>query len=565
MTSLEVLNDYRIKDEQGHKISELENMSKLRVLLIRDVQNVTNPEEAKMAKLDSKKHLRRLSLLWSSLYGLATRRGGGELLEQVLDHLRPHHGLKELLINMYGGIIAPSWLSNEFLPNLTSVYLGNCNGLQTLPAFGQLRFLKDLVLDSIEVLKKIGPEFYGPTGVTSAFPKLKALNFQHMGELEDWYSDASSGQWFPQLHSLVITVCPKLRMLPPVPVCLKYLELSFLDEITSLPEIWWPNEASSVASSPLLSCLNIVGCSKIYSLANGFLRHPEYLYALEDITIWNCNNLVHLPVDEFTKFTGLKKLAIQECMKLVFIPIIPGSLLPPSIEMLTLKSCGGMDMSLHLLLKSISSISYLKLSKCANITTLPSTDVLSGLCVLSWLVIEDCPELASLGGLSALRLLEILEIKRCTKLDSAVAEGHPIEHGVPLVLDRLDIDNPSLLLVEPLRSMVTSKFLEIHCCSEISELPEQWLLRSRLLVQVLALYDAVSLQHLPENLSRFSSLQTLVLRKVHQLKMLPELPQSLKTLAIYGCSPEFAEKYKEHGGSDWFRISHVPYVIIDMF
>ncbi|XP_024160644.2 disease resistance protein RGA2-like [Rosa chinensis] len=143
---------------------------------------------------------------------------------QVLEALRPHHDLENLLIKWYRGTTAPSWMIS--LQNLRSLSLVTWHGCEFLPPLGKWPFLEELLVSRMGKLKTVGDEFLGITGTQTPssfvlFPKLKQLTFEIMSEWKQW---EGVGGWaenggdeitiMPCLVSFRIVDCPKLMNLP---------------------------------------------------------------------------------------------------------------------------------------------------------------------------------------------------------------------------------------------------------------------------------------------------------------------------------------------------------------
>ncbi|KAI0514070.1 hypothetical protein KFK09_010104 [Dendrobium nobile] len=181
---------------------------------------------------------------------------------------------------------------------------------------------------------------------------------------------------------------------------------------------------------------------------------------------------------------------------------------------------------------------------CPNITSLPLADEIARLSALRVLTITNCPNLISLG-----RYREVETTNNCH-----------------LMLSDLTISDPSVLLMEPLRSIASIKELTIEYNDEVVSFPneaEQWFLKVRSSLYELRFSDLKSLESLPSTLESLSSLHKLSI-DVPMLRELPKLPPSLKRLEIWGrCHPELKERYKEDGGSDRHKIAHIPSIFID--
>lgn len=224
-------------------------------------------------------------------------------------------------------------------------------------------------------------------------------------------------------------------------------------------------------------------------------------------------------------------------------------------------------------LQLLANLSRLELQNCSSLVSLPSADVFKSLRSLRDMRIEGCENLSSLGGLGSLPSLSLLVIGRCSKLTEAagssltrVASGsasggeeeHLLESGSSLQISSLNIGLPSLLLLEPLKSLCHTEYLNIWYGSEMESLPERWLLQNRTSLQRLYIFSACSLKSLPPIMQDLCSLEELDLSDAEQLQSLPYLPSSLKRLIISGCHPDLKEKITEHGSPEWNKIAHIP-------
>ncbi|KAJ4761010.1 Disease resistance protein RGA2 [Rhynchospora pubera] len=229
LTSLQQLKGYSVRGKVGYDISELEMMSELRELMITNLENVKSTKEASKAKLTSKQHLRKITLMWDHSFEDIGDRNESD--KQVADCLQPHLKVVDLVLNGYSSTNPPSWLEARILPNLTEIKLSNCCNLEMLPPLGQLPYLKCLILEKIGALKKIGLEFYRSSRSSNPFPALETLELIHLIQLEEWTEHARSEKSFLRLKRLVVLGCPKLKKLPSISPSLKVLELKSLEII----------------------------------------------------------------------------------------------------------------------------------------------------------------------------------------------------------------------------------------------------------------------------------------------------------------------------------------------
>jgi hypothetical protein len=221
-------------------------------------------------------------------------------------------------------------------------------------------------------------------------------------------------------------------------------------------------------------------------------------------------------------------------------------------------------------LQQLTNLSMLKLQNCSSLVSLPSADVFKSLRSLKIVNIAGCKNLSSLGGLGLLSSLLRLGIIGCSKLVEAAQslvtrgdeEAYLVEPSKSLQITTLHIDLPSLLLVEPLKSLCRTEKLRISGVSAMDRLPDRWLLQNRPALQHLVIYKSNSLKSIPPSMQDLCSLETLCLFDVGQLQSLAYLPSSLKVLFVSGCHPGLEKKITKHGTSEWNKIAHIPDVIV---
>ncbi|XP_072977085.1 disease resistance protein RGA2-like [Typha angustifolia] len=566
LTSLQILEKFNVK-ENGNNISELNQLRQLRELGIQNLQEVTRVEKVIEADLNAKEHLRKLLLDWASQLEVDRRNVSPdvevEVAEQVLDALRPHSDLMNLEVRNYMGGRSPHWMATEYLSNLVSISLFNCEGWADLPNLGRLRYLEFLELSSMDLVKQVGVQIEGIAEVAS-FPSLQVLKLSSMPELEKFYGGGMTTQWLPCLKSLSIIECPKLRVFPNLPCHLRDVHIEHVNWIV-LPELSQRRNNNSLSnssslpsssSSSSLSSLKIEFCPRLTSLARGLLLHPELFTSLGNLTISKCGSLTHLPTGGFGKFTSLKTLRIKGCPKLQ-----RGSsstsrrFLPLSLQSLAIEDCDVLD-PFPKASKDLKFLSKVELKRCPNITSLPSAEVLRTWKTLRMLSIEECPHLESLGGLHALSSLKILKVKRCPKLVAAASQS------ASLTLDKLAIDDLSLLCIAPLKS-ISARDVNIEGYNEVasSEL-EEWVSNNSTSLQVLKMTSVSSQQFPPVYFQRLSCLENLKVAECFELQSLPKLPPSLRKLVLGNCPPELEERCLRDSGPDWSKIQHIPKVRI---
>ncbi|KAI0514203.1 hypothetical protein KFK09_010238 [Dendrobium nobile] len=268
----------------------------------------------------------------------------------------------------------------------------------------------------------------------------------------------------------------------------------------------------------------------------------------------NFSRLAMLGFHEIQNWSELKKISESLLPKLQELPS-----LPPKLRKLEIDNIGWKTFNL---LQGTSNC-Y----------------IISSLAAIRDLTIRNCGDLIYLKGLKDLGTTE----------------------NSQLILNELIIKDPSVLLMEPLSSITSIQKLTIKVNDELVSFPvetEQWFLQVSSYLRELNFISLKSLQYLPSSLASLSSLKILCVRevphlqllqnipaflehlelshieslkclpsslsnssiKIPQLKELPDLPPSLKSLSILYCHPDLKERYRKFVGSDWHKIAHIPYV-----
>ncbi|XP_020089869.1 putative disease resistance protein RGA4 [Ananas comosus] len=560
LTSLQSLNAFNVRNENGFKISELKDLKLLRQLYVRNLENVRNTKEAIEAKLNEKENLALLSLAWTSGHSTDL-----QMDEQLFDILRPHINLKKLKVDGYGGTRSPYWMANLSLSNLRSIELFNCHRWQQLPPVNRLPLLNYLHLNGMQAIKQV--EFsINESGVACAFPSLKEIRFVDMLEWEESVG-IENRYLFPQLQTLEIRNCPKLRGLPTLPISLRRLAINNVG-FAALPQIRQDCSNSSRRASllePSLYSLTINNCQNLTSLNEWLLQQQQHIKALEELSIQGCRKLVHLPVEMFAELLYLKKLTIKECEQLETRELQDNSL-PSKLQELTIGSCGDLDGSLLKSLPGLTSLTQLKLYDCAKISSLASGEVLANLTALRCLEILNCKKLESLDAIKSLSSLVYLSIYGCDKIVELSLQQAPLaidtEQGdvddSSLNLDKLEIDRHTILHMEPLRNLSSTKRLTINGGPLLESLPEGWLLQNRTSLQEIKVKNAICLQSLPSSIASLCNLQTLYVFNARLIQSLPDFPATLNTLCISDCQQTLKDRCRTDMGLDWCKIAKIP-------
>nr|KYP45291.1 Putative disease resistance RPP13-like protein 1 [Cajanus cajan] len=300
LNHLQQLHFFPVGKHKENSIKELGGLSNLHGwLLIKNLENVTNCNEALGAKIADKKQIDSLKLEWSS-----SNNGVDFQIElDVLCKLQPHEDLKWLSIRCYKGNKFPDWVGNFSYHKLTFLMLIDCDNCCMLPSLGELPSLEHLEISRMKSVKTIDAGFYknNDCSLATPFPSLKFLVFSSMSCWEVWSSFESNS--FPVLQELTIRYCPKLSGdLPKHLPALKTLDIDYCELLVS-----------SLPRAPSLHKLRINKSNKV---------------ALNVLETLDCKGLLHL--------TSLQQLEIDHCQKL---KNMAGERLPVSLIKLSIMKC----------------------------------------------------------------------------------------------------------------------------------------------------------------------------------------------------------------------------------
>ncbi|XP_057743847.1 putative disease resistance RPP13-like protein 1 isoform X2 [Arachis stenosperma] len=206
---LNFLSDYIVGKHEENGIRDLGALDNLHGLLrIAKLENVNNSREALEAKMDNKKHINILELIWPTEGDIVDV----ETARDILEELQPHRNLKELTSIGYGGEIFPDWLGFSCYSNITKLRMNGCKNCRQVPSLGQLPFLQHLEILRFDGLERIGSEFYNNDESShqgTPFRSLQRLTFFGMPRWREWHiPDDFDG--FPKLRRLSIERCPVL-------------------------------------------------------------------------------------------------------------------------------------------------------------------------------------------------------------------------------------------------------------------------------------------------------------------------------------------------------------------
>ncbi|XP_072961244.1 putative disease resistance protein RGA4 [Typha angustifolia] len=295
LASLQSLEEFKVYKREGHRIVELKEMNKLQGgLCIRDLENVSSEEEANEAQLSRKAYLEMLELRWSEDRHADTT---NEPLDhgKILEGLRPPPSLKMISIKGYSGSKSPAWMgSGSNFSKLETVSLKNCRRWEILPPLWEVPCLKFLEIYGLKRMRKLSDS---RDHEATWFPSLVELRLHGLFEWEEWFG-AEGG--FPCLRVLEIMDCPRLRILPQLPLALKELRIERVG-LTTLQERRDPSDAS-------LSSIYISDCDHLQSLD---------IRSFKSLTLRKCKELKKFPIWRLRNLASVESLVVEDCPKLV--------------------------------------------------------------------------------------------------------------------------------------------------------------------------------------------------------------------------------------------------------
>ncbi|KAK9282675.1 hypothetical protein L1049_010895 [Liquidambar formosana] len=403
LKSLQTLTTFVVGEQNALRVGELREFQHLRgKLSILKLQNVFNATDASEANLKDKKYLDEL-LLEGGFSD--TNDSRNEYQRDIFDKLQPSTNLKKLTIQYYVARSFPNWLGDSSF-SLTVLCLSDCLYCSSLPPLGQLRSLEELYIVGMNLVERVGLEFYG-TGLSwsEPFQRLKILQFEEMLEWEEWSS--LEGRVFPSLKVLVISNCPKLK--GDLPTHLPSLEELVIVECQQLT-------ASIPRNMTSIWNLVLIGCEKVV-LNITSLEHLETNEQLEKMP-----SLLH-------SLTSLKQLEIVGCRSLLSFPETG---LPSMLKFLTIKSCDALE-------------------------SLPE-GMFHGCTRFLELRIIECPSLKSFPRGTLPTTLKLLRIEKCKKLELVVPEAEETMHNYYASLESLAI----ISSCDPLKSFPLGLFPKLH-------------------------------------------------------------------------------------------------------
>ncbi|KAL6310546.1 hypothetical protein AAG906_022242 [Vitis piasezkii] len=542
LKDLQILSNFIVDKNNGLTIKELKDMSHLRrELCISKLENVVNIQDVRDADLKLKRNLESLIMQWSSeLDGSGNERNQMD----VLDSLQPCLNLNKLCIKWYCGPEFPRWIG-------ILIYCRKCT---SLPCLGQLPSLKQLRIQGMDGVKKVGAEFYGETRVSAGkfFPSLESLHFNSMSEWEQWEDWSSSTEsLFPCLHELTIEDCPKLIMkLPTYLPSLTKLSVHFCPKLESplsrLPllkelQVKECNEAVLSSGNDLTSLtkLTISGISGLIKLHEGFV---QFLQGLRVLKVSECEELVYLWEDGFGSENS-HSLEIRDCDQLVSLGCNLQSLEIDRCDKLERLPNGWQSLTCleELTISHCPKLASFTVGRCEGLKSLPdgmmlkmrndSTDS-NNLCLLEYLRISICPSLICFPKEFCENLKSLPE----GMMGMCALEDFSIEGGLPATLKELRIWScgrleslPEGIMHQHSTNAAALQVLHIYECPSLTSFPRG---KFPSTLENLDIRDCEHLESISEEMfhSTNNSLQSLTIGRYPNLKTLPDCLNTLTDL-----------------------------------
>ena len=424
LKNLQVLSTFCIdRDSEVINIKQLGGLNLHGRLSINEVQNIVNPLDALEANLKNQ-HLVELELKWNANHIPDDPRKE----KKVLENIQPPKHLEHLSIENYGGTQFPSWVFENSLSKLVSLWLNDCKYCLCLPPFGLLSSLKILEIGGLDGIVSIGAEFYGSN--SSSFKSLERLGFYNMKELEEWECKTT----FPRLQNLHIYHCRKLKGLPNQLLHLKNLDISNCDKLViSVNNMFTSSlQLLSVILCPLVNLprayYNFLEAMEINSYGSYFTIFPlDFFPKLRLLQLSRCQSLKRVSHEHANNH--LKVLRIGECPQFESFP--SEGLSAPRLQIISIRGAESLELMPKRMKILLPSLTDLEIIDCPKVEMFPDEGLPSNLKNMS---------LSSLKLIASLR--DTLDANTCLEsliVEKLEVESFPGEVKLPRSLTTLHI------------------------------------------------------------------------------------------------------------------------------
>ncbi|XP_052484268.1 putative disease resistance protein RGA3 [Gossypium raimondii] len=387
----------------------------------------------------------------------------------------------------------------EEFSSLRILDISDCHELETIPIRGRCPSLEKLHISSCPKLCKIGDWL----STSTSLEELKLGGCANLSSIPDLVG-------FSSLLILDILNCHKLET---IPIRGRYSSLKKL-HVSLCPKLSKIGDGLSTSTS--LEELKLSGCSNFSSIPD-----LEGFSSLRILDILDCHELETVPIEG--RCSSLEKLHVSSCPKLSKI----GDGLSTSTILEELKLSGCSNLSSIPDLEGFSSLQILDISDCHELETV----LIRGRCSsLEKLHVSSCPKLSKIGdGMSTSTILEELKLSGCANL-SSIPDLEEISS-----LRILDISGCHELEIVPIRGRCSSlEKLHVSSCPKLSKIGDG--LSTSTSLEELKLNDCANLNSIPD-LIGFSSLRILNISDCHELETIPVRGRcsSLEKLYDFSC------------------------------
>nr|POE64028.1 putative disease resistance protein [Quercus suber] len=489
LKKLQTLPYFVVGKRSGSMLKELGGLRDLHgTLHISKLQNVVSENDPAGARLFTKKYLDELVLEWSN-------NTVGQ--ENVLEALQPNSKLKKLSINFYCGTRFPNWVGHMLFSGMVSLRLSNCNNCSSLPPLGQLPSLEVLIIEWMDAVKSVGPEF---CGMNKPFKSLKTLTFEGMLEWEEWVSfEVGSGE-FPSLIELCIRRCPKLKGNLP-----KQLPSVVKVEISESQEL-----VTTIMTEASLHKRTLHYQDKVL-----FISEDKVASFLEQMTIFTYKGATESSLPMTTP--NIRDEAD--------VPTNNWSNQGRRQGLLSFKSVKVSGISQ---LMGVTGLDSLKIEGCDALEFIP-VEVMTRNPFLQHLYIINCCSLKSFPGGHPLTALKMLYIQNCKKLEFQLSAKSTHQFAL---LEHLCIGSScDSLIFLPLDFFLELRFLSIWDCANLQSLSmPEGIEKDLTYLEALEIRDCPNLSSFPKGGLRAPNLTTIWFSNCKNLKELPDQFHSLNSL-----------------------------------
>ncbi|KDO37797.1 hypothetical protein CISIN_1g048826mg [Citrus sinensis] len=466
----------------------------------------------------------------------------------VLDMLKPHKNLKQFCISGYGGTKFPTWLGDSSFSNLVILKFEDCGMCTTWPSVGQLPSLKHLAVSGMSKVKRLGSEFYGNDSSTP-FPCLETLRFEDMEEWEDWIPHGSSQgvEGFPKLRELHVIRCSKLQ--GTFPEHLPALEMLAIEKCEEL--------LASITCLPALCKLKIYGCKKVV-----WRSSTDHLGSQNSVVCGDTSNQVFLTGPLKPRLPKLEELEINDMKEQTYIWKSHNELLQDicSLKRLTIDSCPKLQSLVaeeekdqqQQLCELSCRLEYLRLRYCKGLVKLPQSSL--SLSSLREIEIYKCSSLVSFPEVALPSKLKKIQFRECDAL-KLLPEAWMSDTNSSLEILSIWVCH-SLTYLAGVQLPRSLKRLVILNCDNIRTLTmEEGIQSSSSRRYTSSLLEHLHIESCP-SLTRIFSKNELP-ATLESLEV-GNLPPSLKSLSVYGCSKleSIAERLDNNTSLEYINISN---------